>query len=58
MFDVDGNGFIRAEELKRVCGSLGEKVTEAEAENMIRAADQDGDGHVNYEEFMKIMMAD
>lgn len=36
---------------------LGEHLTEEELEEMIREADLDGDGQVNYEEFVKIMVA-
>merc|ERR1712071_311631 len=51
IFDRDGNGFISAEELKSLMTSLGEKLTEKEVNEMIREADVDGDGRVNYEEF-------
>jgi calmodulin len=37
--------------------NLGEKLTEEEVEEMIREADVDGDGHVNYEEFVKMMLS-
>jgi Ca2+-binding EF-hand superfamily protein len=37
--------------------NLGEKLTEEEVEEMIREADIDGDGQVNYEEFVKMMLA-
>ena len=30
---------------------------EAEVDEMIREADVDGDGHINYEEFVRMMMA-
>ena len=55
VFDKDGNGFIGASELREVMKSMGEKCSMAEAEEMIREADQDGDGHVSYEEFLKMM---
>lgn len=32
-------------------------MTEAEAEEMIQEADIDDDGQINYEEFVRIMMA-
>lgn len=37
--------------------NLGERLTDEEAEQMIRAADLDGDGVVSYEEFVRMMMA-
>lgn len=36
--------------------NLGERLTDEEAEQMIREADMDGDGQVSYEEFAKMMM--
>ena len=36
--------------------NLGERLTDEEAEHMIREADMDGDGQVSYEEFAKMMM--
>jgi len=36
--------------------TLGERLTEEEADEMIREADIDGDGYINYHEFVKIMM--
>ena len=54
-FDKDGNGFISAAELGQVVASLGEKITEEEVDKMIQEADTDGDGQVNYEEFVRIM---
>lgn len=57
VFDKDGNGFISAAELRHVMTNLGEKLTPEEVDEMIREADIDGDGQVNYEEFTKMMMA-
>jgi calmodulin len=56
-FDKDGNGFISAAELRHVMTNLGEKLTDEEVDEMIREADIDGDGQINYEEFVKVMMA-
>ncbi|ELU00395.1 hypothetical protein CAPTEDRAFT_170361 [Capitella teleta] len=51
VFDKDGNGFISAAELRHVMTNLGEKLTDDEVDEMIREADLDGDGMVNYEDF-------
>jgi calmodulin len=56
-FDIDGNGFISAAELKHVMTNLGEKPTDKEIDEMIREADIDQDGQINYEEFVKMMMS-
>jgi len=49
VFDKDGNGSISAAELRHV----GEKLTDEEVDEIIRVADIDGDGQVNYGEFIK-----
>lgn len=48
-FDKDGNGFISATELCQVMIDMGEHLTMEEVEQMIKNADFDGDGQVNYE---------
>ncbi|KAL5995498.1 Calmodulin [Asimina triloba] len=58
VFDKDQNGFISAaEQLRHVMTNLGEKLTDEEVDEMIREADVDGDGQVNYEEFVRMMLA-
>lgn len=57
MFDKDGNGHISAAELRHVMTSLGEKMNEEEVDEMIREADVDGDGQINYQEFIKMMVS-
>lgn len=49
VFDKDGNGYITAAELRFVMTNLGEKMTDEEVDEMVREADQDGDGQINYE---------
>lgn len=57
VFDKDGNGYISAAELRHVMTNLGEKLTDEEVDEMIREADVDGDGQINYEEFVRMMMS-
>ncbi len=57
-FDKDGSGKISKDELKNVVTSYGKmKMTDEDAEDMLRAADFDGDGLINYEEFVKMFTA-
>jgi len=54
VFDKDGNGYISATELKAVMESLGEKLSDKEVDAMIKEADLDGDGGINYQEFVNV----
>jgi len=56
VFDKDGTGSISAAELRHVMSNLGEKLTDAEIEEMVREADVNGDGQVNYDQFVQMMM--
>ncbi|KAG0694301.1 hypothetical protein DFH29DRAFT_815483, partial [Suillus ampliporus] len=51
VFDKDGNSYINAAELRHIMMDLGEKLTDGEADEMIREADIDGDGQINYEDW-------
>ena len=55
VFDKDGNGFISAAELRHIMTNLGEKLPDVEVDEMLREGDIDGDGQVNYEEFVTMM---
>lgn len=69
VFDKNNDGHISAAELKHVmsefaCPSgtdcpanLGEKLSDDEITQMIREADKDGDGMIDYNEFVTMMMA-
>ena len=57
VFDKEGNGLIASSELKHIMMTIGDKMTEEEADEMVNEADIDEDGMINYEEFMRMMMA-
>ena len=56
IFDVDGGGTITAEELGEVMKSLGQKPTRAQLEAMVREIDADGDGAIDFPEFLTMML--
>lgn len=43
------------QELKQVVTRMGEALTAAEADELFREADLDGDGKLDYNEFVKMM---
>jgi len=53
-FDLNGNGYVGAAEIRFVLDALGEACTDEEIDEMIRMIDIDGDGEVNYREFYKM----
>ncbi|KAL2157282.1 hypothetical protein VTH06DRAFT_6220 [Thermothelomyces fergusii] len=55
VFDKDKNGTISSDELRNVLKSLGEKLTDEEVDEMIKIADRNGDGVIDYNEFVGIM---
>lgn len=44
-------------QLRSVMRTIGEKVTDEEVEQMVKEADLDGDGLIDYEEFVRMMLA-
>ena len=58
IFDRDGNGYIDAKELKQVVTRMGQVLSASEADELMREADLNGDGKLDYDEFVKMMMAD
>ena len=55
IFDVDGRGLISKENLKNIILELG-GLKEDEINDFINQADVDGDGFINYEEFVRMML--
>jgi len=55
IFDKNRNGYIEAKELKAVTTTLGQSLTNEEFEAFWKEADVNGDGKLDYEEFIKIM---
>ena len=56
IFDKENNGLISNEELFHIIRTFGETLTDKEIEEIINEADVDGDGYINYEEFVRMMI--
>jgi calmodulin len=57
VFDREGSGIISRGELEHVMMSVSEKISKEEIDELITLADTDNDGFINYEEFVKMMLA-
>jgi len=58
-FDKGGNGFMMVDDLRHVLTNMGtDRLTEEEAEMMLKLTDKDGDGVLNYEEIIKVLADD
>lgn len=49
VFDLNGDGFISREELQKVLTKMGEKLTDKEVDEMMKNADKNGDGKIDYD---------
>ncbi|KAF4306255.1 putative calmodulin protein [Botryosphaeria dothidea] len=58
VFDRDGSGTINSSELRHVMKAIGENLTDAEIDELIREADVDGNGTIDYEEFARFFKKD
>ena len=56
IFDTDNNGLISKENLFHIIRTFGETLTDEEIQEIITEADVDGDGYINYEEFVRMMI--
>lgn len=57
--DLDGNGFISRDELKdavRKIMSTDSKVSVQDVEEMMREADTDGNGLIDFDEFVRVLV--
>lgn len=58
VFDQDGNGYLSREELREAVRVIREdEITDEELEKLIRRADRDGDGQINFDEFYAYIAA-
>lgn len=57
MFDQDGDGMISPQEVKAVLERLGERCSLEECRRMVRQVDKNGDGLVDMDEFMAMMIS-
>jgi len=56
VFDIDGNGFIDAGELRATLADLGSCVSLPDAEALLRSADKNGDGQIDYEGILMLIL--
>merc|ERR1711907_877808 len=56
LFDDDKTGKISFKNFKRVATELGETLTDDQLNEILKEADEDGDGEISKEEFMNVML--
>eukprot|EP00658_Telonema_sp_P-2_P007985 TRINITY_DN12983_c0_g1_i1.p1 TRINITY_DN12983_c0_g1~~TRINITY_DN12983_c0_g1_i1.p1 ORF type:complete len:136 (-),score=47.17 TRINITY_DN12983_c0_g1_i1:275-682(-) len=58
VFEKTPDTFISASELRHILTDLGEQITDEQADELLKDADIDGDGQINYEELIHKLMGD
>ncbi|WVZ99026.1 hypothetical protein U9M48_044384 [Paspalum notatum var. saurae] len=58
VFDDARTGSIPAEQLRQVMVSHGDRLTEEEADAMLREADPRAEGRVDYKDYVKVLLRD
>ena len=53
VMDSNGDGVVTKDELKTLLKGLGEDVTDDVVDEMIKIADENGDGKIQFDEFVK-----
>ncbi|KAI0233027.1 myosin II light chain [Massospora cicadina] len=56
VFDKDRTGYISVGELRYVLTSLGDKLTDAEVDELLKGVEISKDGMINYEDFIKMLL--
>ena len=55
LFDKDGDGTVSASELQTVLKAMGKRVTRYEVDQMLEKVDKDGNGLLDFDEFLQLM---
>ena len=55
IFDKDKDGYITIKELGEIMKNLGQAPTESELQDMINEVDMDGNGNIDFKEFIGLM---
>lgn len=55
LFDKDGDGKITTTEVRAMLTALGDDLTDDEVTEIVKDADENGDGVVSFEEFVAAM---
>ncbi|XP_075242481.1 neo-calmodulin-like isoform X2 [Convolutriloba macropyga] len=56
-FDKNHSQYIEPDDVKGMLLALGERISDSDAEEMIRLADRDGDGRVSFEDYKELIQS-